>query len=68
VCLVLEAGVLGGVQMPPEKIRALLDSLNQPKLAHILPAESEDGDDPHDPEGDRLSTNAAVRGASHGRP
>jgi hypothetical protein len=44
VCLVLEFGVLFGVQMPPDKIRALLDALNQPKLAHVLPSEEDEGD------------------------
>ncbi len=47
--MVLEVGVLSGVQMPPEKIRTLLDSMNQPKLAHVLPAENDSGDDPEDP-------------------
>ena len=49
VCLVLECGVLFGVQMPPEKIRALLESLNQPKRAHVLPSEQDDGDPPPSP-------------------
>jgi hypothetical protein len=44
VCLVLECGVLFGVQMPPERIRALMDAMNQPKLAHELPSEEDDGD------------------------
>ena len=43
LCFVLEFGVLCGVQMPPEKIRALLEAMNQPKLAHVLPAEDDDG-------------------------
>jgi hypothetical protein len=46
VCMVLEFGALCGVQMPPEKIRALLDAMNQPQLAHVLPTEDDDGDDP----------------------
>ena len=45
VCLALELGVLSGVPMRPEQIRELLNQLNQPKLAHILPGE-EDGGDP----------------------
>lgn len=44
--MVLEFGALCGVQMPPEKIRALLDALNQPQLAHVLPTEEDDGDGP----------------------
>jgi hypothetical protein len=46
LCLVLEVGALSGVQMPPEKIRALLDAMNQPQVAHALPAEDDDADDP----------------------
>jgi len=41
---VLEFGALSGVPMPPEKIRALMDSMNRQKLAHTLPSEQEDGD------------------------
>jgi hypothetical protein len=44
LCLVLEVGSLTGVPMPPEKIRALLDSLNQPKTAHVLPEKNDTGD------------------------
>jgi hypothetical protein len=46
LCLVLEVGALSGVQMPPEKIRALLNAMNQPQVTHVLPAEDDDGDDP----------------------
>jgi hypothetical protein len=46
VCSVLEFGALLGIQMPPEKIRTLMDALNQPQLAHVLPTEDDDGDDP----------------------
>jgi hypothetical protein len=49
LCVVLEFGALGGVPMPPEKIRALMDSMNQPKLAHVLPLEDEDGGRPPEP-------------------
>ena len=48
LCLVLEFGVITGVPMPPEKIRALMDSMNQPKLAHVLPAEDDGGNPPDD--------------------
>jgi hypothetical protein len=48
LCFVLEFGVLCGVQMPPEKIRELMDMMNQPKLAHVLPAEDDDGGDGSD--------------------
>ena len=46
LCAALEMGVLSGVPMRPEEIRALMKQINQPKLAHVLPAEDEDGGDP----------------------
>jgi hypothetical protein len=46
LCVVLELGALSGVPMEPEKIRALMDAMNQPKLAHELPSEEEGGDPP----------------------
>jgi hypothetical protein len=36
LCAVLQTGVLGGVQMPPEKIRDLLRVMNQPAVVHVL--------------------------------
>ena len=48
VCAALELGVLSGMPMRPEEIRALMDQLNQPKLAHVLPSEEQRGDDPPD--------------------
>ncbi len=33
-----------GVPTPPEKIRALMDSMNRQKLAHTLPRSQEEGD------------------------
>jgi hypothetical protein len=33
-----------GVPMRPEEIRALLNQINQPKLAHVLPGEEDVGD------------------------
>ena len=44
LCLTLEVGVLIGVPMRPEQIRELLNQLNQPKLAHVLPGEEDSGD------------------------
>ena len=44
LCLTLEVGVLIGVPMRPEQIRELLNQLNQPKLAHLLPGEEDSGD------------------------
>jgi hypothetical protein len=46
LCAALELGVLSGVPMRPEEIRALLNQINQPTLAHTLPADEESGDDP----------------------
>ena len=40
---VLEFGALSGMPVPPEKIRALMDSMNRQKLAHTLPSKQEDG-------------------------
>jgi hypothetical protein len=48
VCTLLEFAVLSGAPMRPEEIRALMDQLNQPKLAHVLPTEAAPGDDPPD--------------------
>jgi hypothetical protein len=45
VCAVLEMGVLVGAPMRPEEIQELMHQMNQPKIAHVLPAESE-GDGP----------------------
>ena len=49
VCVALEFGVLSGVPMRPDEIRALMDQINQPKLAQVLPASEEPGDDPPGP-------------------
>ena len=48
VCVGLELAVLSGAPMRPEEIRALMDQLNQPKLAHVLPSDEQGGDDPPD--------------------
>ena len=46
LCAVLELGAITGVPMPPEKIRALMDQMNQPKMAHVLPEDDRGGDPP----------------------
>lgn len=46
VCVALELGVISGVPMRPEQIRELMQQMNRPALAHVLPAEDEDGDGP----------------------
>ena len=40
--------MLSGVPMRPEEIRALMNLMNKPKLAHVLPSEEETGSDPPD--------------------
>jgi|SRR5688572_26105756 len=46
LCAALELGVLSGVPMRPEEIRALMDQINRPTLAHVLPTDDQGGDDP----------------------
>jgi len=46
VCSILQWGALVGVPMRPDEIRELMQQMNQPKLAHVLPTEDNDGDDP----------------------
>ena len=45
-CLTLEAGVLLGMPMRPDEIKELMNQMNQPKLAHVLKEEDEEGDPP----------------------
>jgi hypothetical protein len=44
LCVAIELGVLSGVPMRPEEIRELLQSMNLPKVVHVLPEEDESGD------------------------
>lgn len=46
VCLTLEVGVLVGVPMRPDEVQDLMHQMNQPTMAHVLPAEADEGDDP----------------------
>jgi hypothetical protein len=46
LCLALEVGVVAGVPMRPDEIQELMHQMNQPKLVHVLPSESDEGDDP----------------------
>ncbi len=46
LCVALEMGVLSGVPMRPDEIQELMNQMNQPKLAHVLPSNAEGGDDP----------------------
>lgn len=42
-CVTLEFAVLMGAPMRPEEIRELMQAMNQPTLAHVLPSEEEAG-------------------------
>jgi hypothetical protein len=46
VCAALQLGVFSGVPMRPEQIQELMHQMNQPRLAHVLPADEEGGEDP----------------------
>jgi hypothetical protein len=39
VCAALQLGVFAGVPMRPDEIQGLMNQLNQPKLAHAMPAD-----------------------------
>lgn len=43
LCAALELGVLSGVPMRPDEIRELMNQMNRPKLAHVLPSEEKKG-------------------------
>ena len=45
-CGLLEVGLLMGMPFRPDEIEALLRQMNEPKMAHVLPSETENGDDP----------------------
>jgi hypothetical protein len=49
VCAFLQLGTLAGVPMRPQDIQELMQQMNAPTLAHVLPSEERDGDDPPDP-------------------
>ena len=44
ICLVLCGALSMGVPMRPDEIEDLLSAMNQPKIVHTLPDESDDGD------------------------
>jgi hypothetical protein len=46
VCITLEMGVLSGAPMRPDEIQNLMHQMNQPKVAHQLPSDDEEGDNP----------------------
>jgi hypothetical protein len=45
LCAALELAVMTGVPMRHEEIRELMQTMNQPKVAHVLPEEDARGDD-----------------------
>ena len=49
VCAILQLGVMVGTPMRPDEVEELMHQMNQPKMAHVLPTEDEDGDDPPEP-------------------
>jgi hypothetical protein len=44
-CAVLGFAAFGGAYMRPDEIEDLMDTMNRPKLAQILPETRETGDD-----------------------
>ena len=46
VCAILQLGLMIGAPMRPEQIEEFMHQMNQPKMAHVLPTEGEEGDDP----------------------
>jgi hypothetical protein len=53
LCLAVEFAVLSGVPMRPEEIRELMQTMNAPKVVHVLPEEDESGDGNGPPPDDR---------------
>jgi len=43
VCALLEMGAMSGAPMRVKEVDELMGQLNQLKLAHVLPAENEEG-------------------------
>ena len=45
-CTILAAASIAGAPLRPEEVEELMHAMNQPKVAHTLPDDAEDGDDP----------------------
>lgn len=43
ICAVLALNSLHGVYMRPEEVQALMEAMNQPKVAHVLPDDNYNG-------------------------
>jgi hypothetical protein len=44
-CAMLGVASIGGAPLRPEEVEELMCIMNQPKIAHTLPDEAENGDD-----------------------
>jgi hypothetical protein len=44
-CAILALASIGGAPMRPEEVEELMYSMTQPKIAHTLPDDTENGDD-----------------------
>jgi hypothetical protein len=51
VCAMLEYAAFFGTAMRPEQIRELMQTMNRPTIAHVIPDEREDAepDEPNEP-------------------
>jgi hypothetical protein len=45
-CTMLAAASIGGAPLRPEEVEELMHTMNHPKIAHTLPDDAENGDDP----------------------
>jgi len=45
ICVVLAANSAHGTYMRPDEVQALLEAMNEPKVAHVLPDDNYSGDD-----------------------
>ena len=44
ICVVLAASSLHNVRIRPDEIEALMEAMRQPKVAHVLQEEQDNGD------------------------
>jgi hypothetical protein len=44
ICVVLAASSLHNVRMRPDEIEALMEAMREPKVAHVLQEEQDNGD------------------------
>jgi hypothetical protein len=49
LCVTLEIGVFAGVPMRPDEIQRLMQEMNRPTLAHVLPTENDEGEGDNPP-------------------